>query len=440
MRKTVTATLLAGLILVGLAARPVAASGPSCGVVEPGVREIEASSGPTGGSADVVLEWNQLLQATIPSNASLAAPRFYAMMHIAMFDAANSVEREYSRYRVRLRHGSGASAEAAAAQAAHDVLVALLPASKAIYDQALASRLAGSSRLRSSVQVGSLVAGEILAWRQNDGWAATPTPYVLPPFPGLWQPAPGAALFTQYPYVTPFALLSGTQYLAPPPPTLTSERYAQDFDEVKRLGSATSAERTTEQTESARLFAGVGTRTNLYMLWNNVARDLVRERRLDLLEAARLFVLVNVGIVDGVQATMWSKYAYGLWRPVTAVRRADEDLNDLTDPDPGWTPLLNTPAYPTYAGNQACVASAAARALAIVAGGDDFAFTAVWQAPDGSVLATRNYGGFRQMAEDQARSRVHGGIHFTFDNEPSQQVCPAVVDFTARHFMVPKSK
>jgi len=137
---------------------------------------------------------------------------------------------------------------------------------------------------------------------------------------------------------------------------------------------------------------------------------------------------------------MWSKYAYGLWRPVSAIRRADEDLNPLTEPDPGWTPLLTTPPYPTYAGNQACVASAAARALAIVAGGDEFAFTAVWQAPDGSVLGTRYYSGFRQMADDQARSRVFGGIHFTFDNEPSEQVCPAVVDFTAQHFMVPNSK
>ena len=115
MRKTVAAALLAGFILIGRF---------------PGVGEAEARSG----SADVVLEWNQLLQTTIPANASLAAPRIYAMMHIAMFDAANSVRGEYSSYRVRLRHASGASAEAAAAQAAHDVLVALLPASKAIYD------------------------------------------------------------------------------------------------------------------------------------------------------------------------------------------------------------------------------------------------------------------------------------------------------------------
>ncbi len=427
MRKLITLTLLLGFVLT---------------TQGPGIQTVEAGSHwRSGGSPDVVLEWNQLLQTTIPSNASLAAPRYYSMMHIAMFDAANSVERGYSPYRVQLRQGVGGFAEVAAAQAAHDVLTALLPDSKSVFDEALMARLGRSSpSLWSSILVGSAVARNILSWRENDGWAATPPPFVLPPFPGLWQPAPGAAIFTQYPQVKPFALLTGTQYLPPPPPTLTSDRYAQGFDEVKRLGSATSGERTTDQTEVARLFAAVGTRTNLYMLWNNVARDLVQERNLGLLEAARLFVLVNVGIIDGVQTTMASKYVYGMWRPVTAIRRADEDLNPSTEADPTWTPLLSTPAYPTYAGNQACVASAAARALELVAGGDDFAFTAVWQAPNGSVLSQRQYAGFRQMADEQARSRVYGGIHFPFDNEPSQQVCPAVVDFIASHFMLPHSR
>lgn len=184
----------------------------------------------------------------------------------------------------------------------------------------------------------------------------------------------------------------------------------------------------------------MGTRTNLYMLWNNVARDLIQERGLGLLEAARLYVLLNVGIIDGVQTTMSSKYVYGLWRPVTAIRRAGEDLNPLTDADTGWTPYLNTPAYPTYAGNQACVAAAAAHALGLAAGGDAFAFTAVWQAPDGTTLASRPYSGFWEMALEQARSRVYGGIHFTFDNQASQQICPAVVDFAASRFMLPGRK
>jgi hypothetical protein len=423
MRKTVVTMMLIGLALAG--------GGEGAGV---GARTRSYSSGP----ADVVLEWNQLLQDTIPSTASLAAPRFYSMMHIAMFDAANAVERDYGKYLVQLPHGYGASAELAAAAAAHDVLTALIPASQAAYDAALAARMDKSWRSQIGLWVGRAVAKQVLAWRQDDGWSAPAAPFVLPPFPGSWQPAPGAASFTQYPNVKPFALLTGTQHLPPPPPTLTSERYATDFNEVKRLGAANSSERTPDQTQVARLFAAVGTRTNLYMLWNNVARDLVRERGLGLVESARLFVLVNVGIIDAVQGTMSSKYIYGLWRPVTAIRRADEDLNAATDPDPSWAPLLSTPAYPTYAGNQACVASAAARALEIVAGGDEFAFTAVWQAPDRSVLATRAYSGFRQMANEQAWSRVYGGIHFAFDNAASQQVCPKVVDFIAGHYMVPR--
>ena len=427
MRKKVVTILLVGLAWVGAGT---------------GERGAEAKTRwNSGSSADVVLEWNQILQNVIPATASLAAPRFYSILHIAMFDAANTVDREYSRYLVQLPHGLGAAAELAAAAAARDVLTALLPASQAEYDRALAARLRKSPwRTHASLLIGKAVARKVLAWREDDGWAAPPPAFVLPPFPGQWQPAPGAASFTQYPHVKPFALLTGTQYLPPPPPTLTSERYADDFNEVKRLGSATSSERTPDQAQVARLFAAVGTRTNLYMLWNNVARDLVRERGLGLVDAARLFVLLNVGIIDGVQTTMSSKYIYGLWRPVTAIRRADEDLNADTDPDPAWAPLLSTPAYPAYAGNQACVASAAARALEIVAGTDDLPVTAVWQAPDGSVLATRSYPSARHMADEQARSRVYGGIHFTFDNEAAQQACPKVVDFVARHYMVPHSR
>ncbi len=426
MRRTIVRILLGGSVLAA-----TAAGGPRV--------EATAWRGPHG-SADVVLEWNQLLQETIPANASVAAPRYYSMLHIAMFDAANTVERSHSKYLVELTHGFGASAELAAAFAARDVLTALLPAHQGRYDAALASRIgARSARAHTSRYVGSTVARRVIAWRENDGWNAPPPPYVLPPFPGLWQPAPGAASFTQYPSVKPFGLLTGTQYLPPPPPTLTGERYSEDFNEVKRLGSLDSVERTPEQTEAARLFAAVGTRTNLYMLWNNVARDLVQARGLGLVEAARLFVLVNVGTIDGVQATMSSKYIYGMWRPVTAIRRAHEDLNPDTEVDITWTPLLNTPGYPSYAGNQACVASAAARALEIVAGGDDLPVIAVWQAPDGAVLATRTFNGFYDMAAEQARSRVYGGIHFTFDNEPSQVICPQVVDFVAARYMVPRS-
>ena len=156
---------------------------------------------------------------------------------------------------------------------------------------------------------------------------ADPT-YVLPPLPGLWQRTPPAnsfATFTFFPSVVPFALLTATQYLPPPPPTLTSARYAQDFNETRLLGSATSGSRTPEQTLMAQLFAGVNTTIGFHHVWNIVAGTVAEQERLSLVDTARLFALVNVAFHDGLQTSFTSKFTYGFWRPVTAIRRADED-------------------------------------------------------------------------------------------------------------------
>ena len=140
-------------------------------------------------------------------------------------------------------------------------------------------------------------------------------------------------------------------------------------------------------------------------------------------------------IDDGLQTSHTSKFVYGLWRPVTAIRRADEDLNSLTDPDTSWTPLLTTPPYPSHAGNQACVGASAARALALFHGRDAVPFNAAWTGSGGNPDVTRAYSGFWQMAEDQANSRVYGGIHFSFENEASQETCVRVPEFVFAHFM-----
>ena len=133
---------------------------------------------------------------------------------------------------------------------------------------------------------------------------------------------------------------------------------------MRLLGSATSTVRTAEQTETARLFASVGNSTSHFAAWNNVARDVARQAHWSLIDTARLFVLLNVSMHDGVQTSHTSKFIYGLWRPVTAIRRADEDLNAATTPDPTWTPLLATPPYPSHSSNQTCVGASAARSLA----------------------------------------------------------------------------
>lgn len=333
----------------------------------------------------------------------------------------------------------------AAAQAAHDVLVALIPGSRAAFDEKLAARLGHTHGWREmqAIRVGQQTARAVLEWRTNDGWGATPPPYDPPNLPGLWEPTapnfppPG---FTHFPGVVPFALLTATQYLPPPPPMLDSPEYAADLNEVKELGRKLGSTRLPEQTQLAELFAGVTSRTSPWGLWNNVAADVATARGLDRLETARLFVLLNAAIHDGLLTTVTSKFVYHLWRPVTAIRRADEDLNPATDPETGWLPLLTTPPYPAYAGNMACVGAASARTLANVFGRNDIPFTVRWAGNAGNPDVRRDYPGFWQLAMDAERSRVWGGIHYTFDGVVSQAVCPKVADWVFTQFMQPSRR
>ncbi len=416
-------------------------------LLAPSGREARA----TGSTPTVLVEWNQILQDTMPGAGGLLAPRHYAMMHIAMFDAINAIEREYEPYHVRLRNADGGSTEAAAAQAAHDVLVGLNPASAATYDAALARYLGPrpSSFIRRGAAVGARVAKEILAWRQADGWVVTSAPaYVEPLLPGRWQPTPPnnpAPTFSHLQYATPMALLTSTQFLSPPPPPLTSERYATDLNEVKLLGRTDSATRTVDQTSIARLWAGVattgaGTSTPMFAIWNNITRDAAAQRRLSLIETARLFVLVNVSIHDGLHTTQTSKYVYGLWRPVTAIRAAETDLNAATDPDPAWLPLITTPPYPSYAGNMACAGASAARALQLALRTDDVPVTATWRQSGGLPDVLHRFDGFSQAADEQYMARIYGGVHYRFDQEAGVAVGRTVAEYVFANFMTPRGR
>ena len=424
MRKTMTlgATLVVALTTAG--------------------HDIEA----THSTADVVLKWNQLLQGTLPPPGNPQTPRTYSMMHIAMFDAINAIEREFEPYQVRLRSGSGGSSTAAAAQAAHDVLVALNPSAAPAYDEALASDLGHrpSGFVRRGAEIGGHVAREILAWRQDDGWIVSPfPPYAEPPLPGRWQPTPpasAAATFTHLQHAAPMALLSATQVLPSPPPSITSAQYAADLNEVKLLGKSDSAARTEEQMTIALLWSGVGTTTGFFSVWNTVTRDVVLARGLSLVETARVFVLVNVAIHDALQTTQASKFVYGLWRPVTAIRAADTDLNPDTDPDSTWLPLIPTPPYPSYAGNLATIGASAARALQLVCGPNEVPVAVTWSLPGGQPGVTRHFDDVWQAAEEEAMARIYGGIHYRFDQQAGQQVGRSVAEFVFANFMRPRAR
>jgi hypothetical protein len=390
----------------------------------------------------VVREWNVLAEGTIPASAGPTLPRPYAMMHIAMFDAVNSIEGGYTAYRVRVPASRLASSEAAAAQAAHDVLITLFPANAVTFDQALAKRLATIQPVRAQLgaQVGREVAKKILEWRATDGWA-TPQSYSPPALPGLWQPTPPnfpAAAFVQAGDAQPFALPTPYYYLPRRPPALNSQEYADAVNEIKAIGGATSTVRTAEQTLSARLWASVGYKENWAGVWNGVARTMTYTRTFSLIESARMFALLNVSMMDGVHVAQASKYVYQVWRPVTAIQRAGEDMNPATDADPTWMPLLTTPPYPSYAGNMACIGAASARALALYFGTNNIPVSFQWSSTDGINYVARGFSGFWQLAEHQAASREYGGIHFHFDTTASQEVCPKVAGYVYANFMRPK--
>jgi PAP2 superfamily len=404
-----------------------------------------------GDDAEVVYEWNAILERSLAPPglppAGLQAFRYFAMLNIAMFDAVNSVEDRYHPYRVHVRFAHGASAEAAAAQAARDVLAAVLPVNIADYDAALAARLATIPRVRArlGVRVGARVAAEILAWRLDDGWRLTPPPtYVLPLLPGLWQPTAAGQVAggTQIPGVKPFALLTATQFLPPNPPTLTSDTYAAHVNEVKSIGKSDSAVRTADQTEVARLIGGFISPIGPPALWTHVARVAARDAGFGLVDAARLLALATVATHDGILTSQTSKFVFGLWRPVTAIRQADVDLNDATEPDSTWEPLISTPPYPAYAGNVACISASAATALALAFGTDEVAFTMTWPSSDATHPAdyVRDYTGFWHLANEAALSRLWGGIHFRFDHEASQTACPKVGQFVFDNYMRPQRR
>ena len=294
-------------------------------------------------SADVVLEWNQLLLNTVKANGVLpfVFSRDAAIVHAAVYDAVNAIDRSHTPLFADVQAPRGASLEAAAAQAAHDTLAELFPAQQATFDAALAADLAGipPGQARLGVAVGHEAARQILAWRSTDG-STDPVPYVPGTGPGVWQPTPRPnpnpppaelpglpAAAPQWATVTPFCIPSDSAFRPPQQPDLNSVEYTAAFNEVKSLGARDSTPRTAEQTEIARFWAGGPSTFTSGGYWNQIAQEVSAAQGKSLVENARLFALLNVAQADAYFAVWDAKYEYNFWRPVTAIRAADTDGN-----------------------------------------------------------------------------------------------------------------
>ena len=383
---------------------------------------------------DIVRQWtttsNDPYQGRIVTAQPPLVARNLAIIHAAMFDAANAVTGQYRAYRVDLPPQIGASVSAAAASAAFEVARSLYSAVdeiavwQATLNEALSQVPDGMSKTLG-MELGQRVGLAILADRVNDGANGSST-YAPTTEVGRWRrtfPDYLPPLLSQWPNVKPFALASSDEFRPTPPPAIDSPEYAAAVDEAMRLGGFQNSQRTTDQTEIALFWADGGGTATPPGHWNRIATDVTLKQGTSLIETARTFALLNIAMADAGIASWDAKYHYDMWRPIDAIRQADQDGNAGTTSDASWIPLLKTPPFPTYTSGHSTFSGAASAVLTRLYG-DHVAFDsqsdghlAAEQRPlDASQIVTRHFTSFSQAAEEAGLSRIYGGIHFNFDD------------------------
>jgi hypothetical protein len=313
-------------------------------VLLPGIVAVALWVAPT--RADVVTDWNVTVNALVANDVgNNPRLRTLAMVHVAMSDAINTVQNHYTRVVATLPAAPGASAEAAAATAARQILTQIYPEQKAKIEEAYAASLKAipdGPAKSEGIKLGMEVANAVQADRANDGTHA-PDTYRPHTAPGTYVPTT-TPLWEQYARAKPWVLKSADQFRPGPPPALSSAEWARDYNEVKSLGGTKSTARTPEQTEAVTFWGNV----NFGGSWQAAARELATEKGLPLAQCARLFALLNMGLANAYIVNWDAKYTYHFWRPVTAIRNGDQDGNDTTERDAGWTSFNPTPMHPEY--------------------------------------------------------------------------------------------
>jgi len=379
----------------------------------------------TAARADAIMDWNQQADTIAAEKAipPVQHSRANAMLHVAMFEAVNAIERRYTPYRLNLSADRTASKEAAAASAAHEVLIAVHPDRKAKLDEALTTALAGipeGEAKTSGIGVGRRAAAEIITLRASDGSKAVET-YRPHTSPGVYVPTV-VPVFSTAGAIAPWVMASGSQFRPGPPPALTSETWARDLNEIRELGGRDSTHRTAEQTTIGRFWFAVGPRT-----FNPVVRQIAAARRMDLVDCARLYALTAMAGADALIAVFDGKYTYNLWRPVTAIRNADQTGNAATPREESWLPLGDTPMHPEYPCAHCITSAAVSTVLQAVAGDDVGEFTLTSPTAPG---VTRRYARIRDYDEEVSLARIYAGFHYRFSTEVGKDMGKKIGNLT----------
>jgi hypothetical protein len=405
-----------------------------------GVSAAQQAGAVTTESSAVVVEWNGNAQAAIIGRAGQGPTVAYlhlAMVQGAVYDAVNAIEGGYEPYLgAPSVADQGDSAPAAVANAAHGVLVALFPGQQTTLDGQLEASLAqipdGAAKT-GGIEVGAAAAAAMLQARTNDG-RFSPFTVIQGDEPGEWRSTAfvnGVPVVEPAPWVgnvRPFLIPRAEALRSDGPNALTSTAYAEDFNEVKRLGSLTSAVRTADQTDAALFWQANGAG-----LFNAIFRQVAAAQDLDIAEAARLFAMANMAGADGVIACWNDKYYWNFWRPITAIRQADSDENPATVADPNWTPLFGTPPFPEHPSGHTCVSGAVVETLQDFFGTDKVSFS-TFSTFSGS---TREFERFSQAIKEIIDARVWAGIHFRTADTQGYVIGRKVSHWLEKHYFRP---
>jgi hypothetical protein len=384
---------------------------------------------PTAASANVITDWDA--KAVTFASPGVVGQREVTLVHRAMFEAVNSIERRYRPYLVQLTAAKTTSQEAAAATAAATVLVGLQPSKAADLKAALADYLAAildGDAKSDGIKLGEAVAAKVLQARENDGVNA-PDAYRPKTRPGVYVPTP-ITVGSAWPGMTPFVLEKPSQFRPGPPISLESAEWAADYNEIKDYGGKTSAKRSPQQTETARFWLMLGSPA-----YQPLARQLVVLKQLSVIDSARLMALYTMAQTDCATAFFDAKYHYEFWRPITAIRNGDIDGNPATERDPTWQPIDNTPMHPEYPCAHCVQSATAAAVLEALLGTADIPEVALTSSTAPGV--THRFTNLRAFADEVASARIWAGFHYRFSTRVGTNLGRKIGNYVAQHAMQP---
>lgn len=379
--------------------------------------------GAAGVKADVVLDWNAIAVKTAVANKQnpFAQARYAAIVQLAVFEAVNAITHRYQPYLGTITAPPDASPEAAAIEAAYEVLSAYFPASQPTLSAARTSSLASiadGQAKTDGIKTGDAAALAMIALRAHDGSSPAQFKTPGPAVPGEWQATPSCPIVNgiasgiafQWQNVTPFGIASASDFLLDPPPALDSEAYEKAYNEVMTVGSVNSTERPQDRSNVALYYAA----TSPTQVFNQAAEQVALERSHSLSENARALALINMAISDSLVASFLNKYHYNFWRPETAIHASG---------DTTWTPFIVTPCFPSYPSNHGSASNSAGEVMRRLYGEDDHSITLTNPAVPSIVL---QYDSFRQITDDISDARVYGGIHYRTDQKAGARLGRAV--------------